>query len=175
MKKSHVALIFVVIVSLLAAYGLRRYSQRGPSFDNSIVNQTAPSFTLPALSRGEISLEDYKGKLVLLNFWASWCKPCRKEIPDFIKIQNKYKDKNFTFIGVAIEDKLKVESFAKTTGINYPVTYGAEEGYDISAKYGNKDGALPYTVLIDQNQKIIKASWGSLTEDQLEELINKNL
>jgi thiol-disulfide isomerase/thioredoxin len=175
MKKSHVALIFVVIVSLLAAYGLRRYSQRGPSIDESIVNQTAPAFTLPALSGGEISLDKYKGKLVLLNFWASWCPPCRAEIPGFIKIQDKYGEKPFSFVGIAIEDKEAVMKYSQEVGINYPTAYGVDDAYKVASAYGNPDGGLPYSILIDKNQKVLEVFYGFLSEERLEDLINKNL
>ncbi len=175
MKKSHIALVLVVVVSLLAAYGVRRYSQRDPFFDKSIVSKTAPAFILPALSGGKITLDDYKGKLVLLNFWASWCPPCRAEIPGFINTQNKYKDKPFSFVGIAIEDKDAVKKYSQEVGINYPTAYGVDESYKVAASYGNPDGGLPYSILISKDQKVLEVFSGFLSEGKLEELINKNL
>ncbi|WP_299878548.1 TlpA disulfide reductase family protein [uncultured Cocleimonas sp.] len=145
-----------------------------PAFTKGMVGKTAPAFTL-ASENGPVKLADYKGKLVLLNFWASWCPPCRAEMPGFIKTQEKYKDKPFTFLGVAIEDKDDVLSYAKEIGVNYPITYGTEDAYNVVNSYGNPDGALPYSVLISPEQKILHVFSGYLSEDKLEELIAQNL
>ena len=145
-----------------------------PSFSKGMVGKTAPAFVLSS-ENGPLKLDDYKGKLVLLNFWASWCPPCRAEIPGFIKTQEKYKDKSFTFIGVAIEDKADVLAYAKEIGVNYPITYGTEDAYKAATSYGNPDGALPYSVLISPEQKILQVFSGFLSEDKLEELITKNI
>ena len=145
-----------------------------PNISRSMVGKTAPAFTLSS-ENGPVKLDDYKGKLVLLNFWASWCPPCRAEMPGFIKTQEKYKDKPFTFIGVAIEDKADVLAYAKEIGVNYPITYGTEDAYKAVTNYGNPDGALPYSVLISPEQKILQVFSGFLSEGILEELITKNI
>ena len=146
-----------------------------PLFDGSVVGKKAPDFTLTQLNGGEMKLSDYKGKFVALNFWASWCPPCRAELPAFVKIQEKYQDKDFTFLGVAIEDKEDVERFLKEIPINYPTSYGVEDAYEVSTKYGNPDGALPYTLLINADQKIVESHNGQMTEDMLEALLKKYL
>ncbi len=146
-----------------------------PRFDGDIVGKTAPDFSLAQLNGGTMKLADYKGKLIVLNFWASWCGPCRAEMPTFVKIQNKYKDKNVAFLGVAIEDKENVENFLKEVPINYPTSYGVEEAYKVSAKYGNPDGALPYTLVIGPNQKILESFNGLVHETMLEKALNKHL
>ena len=96
-------------------------------------------------------------------------------MPGFIKMQEKYKDKPFTFLGVAIEDKEDVLSYAKEIGVNYPITYGTEDAYNVVSSYGNPDGALPYSVLINPEQKILHVFSGFLSEEKLEELITQNL
>lgn len=175
MKKSNIALIFLLIVGLAAAYGYRKYTQRGPSFTKGMVGKTAPEFKLPSSKGGEINLADYKGKLVLLNFWASWCPPCRAEMPGFIKLQEDYKGKPFSIIGAALEDKRSADKFADEIGVNYPYAYGLQVIQDRAAAFGNPDGGLPYSVLIGPDQKIISVYFGYISEKQLKQMIDENI
>lgn len=146
-----------------------------PELKKGMVGKTAPAFNLSRLSGGQLALEDYKGKLVLLNFWASWCPPCRAEIPGFIKVQDEYKGYPFTILGVAIEDKEDVATYAKEVSINYPISFGTEDAYNISGEYGNPDGALPYSVLISPEQKILYVFHGFLSDAKLVDLIEKHI
>ncbi len=175
MKKTHLAIIFLVFLGLTSAYAVRKYNQRAPVFTTGQIGKVAPDFNLPSATKGQIKLTDYKGKLVLLNFWASWCPPCRAEIPGFIKIQEEYKDKGFTILGAAIEDKKAVNIYMKDVGLNYPTAYGVEEVHKTAGDYGDPDGALPYSVLISKDQKILEVFAGFLSESKLKKLIEKNL
>ena len=152
-----------------------RDNGKQPVFGKGQVGKKATDFTLPSATEGEIKLSNYKGKLVLLNFWASWCPPCRAEIPGFIKIQEEYKDKGFTILGAAIEDKEAVNVYMKEVGLNYPTAYGIEEVHRIAGVYGDPDGALPYSVLISKDQKILEVFAGFLSETKLKKLIDTNL
>lgn len=147
-----------------------------PALDGEVMGITAPDFSLNQLSGGKMNLADYKDNLVVLNFWASWCGPCRAEIPAFNKVQKKYKDDGVVFLGVAIEEKEDVERFLTEVAMDYETSFGVEDAYEVSANYGNPDGALPYTLLISKkHQKIVASHNGQLHEDMLEEFINKNL
>ena len=116
-------------------------------------------------------LKQWRGKVVVLNFWAPWCPPCREEIPDFIKLQDKYRERGLVFIGVALDEKIKVQAFADEMGINYPTLLGEIEAVDLARKIGNRLGGLPFTVVIDRNGKIITSEVGGVTMARLEKIV----
>jgi len=173
MKKT-VLLLLIATIGLGTAYGVRKYLKYYTA-DTSRAGELVEDFSLPSLSGDDKKLSDYKGKLILLNFWASWCSPCRKEIPDFIKIQNKYKDKPFTILGISIEDKAPTEAYAKKIGINFPILYGEEKGIKVGKNLGLV--GLPYSMLLGKDRKIIAIypSYQTLDEARLSNDINKYL
>jgi thiol-disulfide isomerase/thioredoxin len=117
-------------------------------------------------------LRQWHGKVVVLNFWAPWCPPCREEIPDFIKLQEKYRERGLVFIGVALDEKIKVQAFADEIGINYPVLLGEMEAVDLARKIGNRLGGLPFTVVIDRKGRIVASEVGGLTMERLEKAVS---
>ncbi|MCK5918875.1 MAG: TlpA family protein disulfide reductase [Cocleimonas sp.] len=164
------------IVTILLTFLLSSCDKKPPSlFEFAKSGSPAKDFTLPTINGKEITLSDYKGKLILLNFWASWCPPCRFEIPDFIKLQTKYQDKGFTFIGVALEGLQDAKPYSEEVGINYPIGYGKKAGHMIATAYGDSAGALPYSVLIGRDQKIIAVFPGLLRPAKLSKAIEENL
>jgi thiol-disulfide isomerase/thioredoxin len=124
---------------------------------NASAANKAPDFTLPLSNGGELKLSEYKGKIVVLDFWATWCGPCRKGIPDLIEIQKKYKDK-VAIIGISLDTDTKsdVVPFIKRYGINYPVVYGNSE---VVRAYGNIQ-AIPTSFIVDQNGDVVDTHVG---------------
>lgn len=116
-------------------------------------------------------LKQWRGKVVVLNFWAPWCPPCREEIPDFIKLQDKYRERGLVFIGVALDEKIKVQAFVDEMGVNYPTLLGEIEAVDLARKIGNRLGGLPFTVVIDRNGKIVASEVGGVTLARLEKIV----
>ncbi len=140
--------------------------------DNS---SKAPDFTLTNISGEDVSLSDYKGKVVIVDFWATWCPPCRKGIPDLISLQNEYKDK-VKVIGISLDrenTKGGVPDFVDRMGINYPVVYFNDK---VINDFGGVN-AIPTTFIIDQNGNIVKKVVGlypkSEYENKIKELINE--
>lgn len=133
----------------------------------------APDFTLTNIENKKVSLSDFKGKVVLLNFWATYCPPCRAEMPDFVALQDKYASKGFSVIGISVDDDWQevLPSFVKTMKINYPILIA---NMKVLKDYGDIY-ALPATFIIDREQKIIKSYTGMVTQDEIEPVILKAL
>ena len=106
-----------------------------------------------------------------MNFWATWCPPCIAEIPEFIKFQKKYAKQGVQFIGIAIDQKSKVQTFAADVGMNYPVLLGDLAGIDLARRIGNAQGGLPYTVIVDRKGNIVTTQLGTLSHEKLEGII----
>jgi len=133
----------------------------------------APDFTLLDVNSKMVNLSDFKGKMVLINFFATYCPPCRAEIPDFIKLQDKYRDKGFVVVGISTDEDWKevLPDFIKRKGINYPVLIATSK---VIKDYGNVY-ALPTSFLLDKNHNIVKKFNGMVSESELEPLITQLL
>ena len=142
------------------------------SSDLNTDNKTAPNFKLTDVNGKEISLAQFKGKVVIIDFWATWCPPCRRGIPDLISIQKEFKNK-IAIIGISLDTDTKpqVVPFMKSMGINYHVVYGTNE---VVAAYGNIE-AIPTSFVIDQNGKIVAQHVGLTPKETYIEEINQLL
>ncbi len=129
----------------------------------------APDFTLPALVGGDsISLSDFEGRYVLLNFWASWCGPCRDEIPALLSLHWRLGDAAFTVLGVTVNDRPEdSRGFAREYGVNYPNVVGHERLYD---EYRLPPG-IPVTLLIGPRREVLATWTGPQTEQAFLEKI----
>jgi thiol-disulfide isomerase/thioredoxin len=131
------------------------------------------NFTLLDLDKNEVSLSDFQGKIVVLNFWATWCPPCRDEIPDFIEVNNLYKDKDVQIIGVSIDTDMKaLEDFVEEFGINYPTWVDGTIDH-VGPEWGIR--AIPTTFILDKNGEVMFKNVGRMTKDQLIEILEEVL
>lgn len=133
--------------------------------------QQRPEFSLPDQHGTLRHVTEWDNHVLVINFWATWCPPCRDEIPEFVEMQHKYGEQGLQFIGIALEKAEDVADFASEMGINYPILTGELEAIKIAEKYGNQHGALPYTVVIDRKQIIRHVQTGVLSRDKAEEVI----
>ena len=130
----------------------------------SVIGSLRPEFALPD-TEGQIhNIKEWDGKVLVVNFWATWCPPCRREMPAFIELQDEFGAQGLQFIGVAIDEADKVSEFMDTYGVNYPMLLGDLAAIDVAKKYGNRFGALPYTVIVDRQGKITFIRRGELTK-----------
>ena len=131
-------------------------------------------FTLKDMNGADVRLADLKGKVVLLNFWATWCGPCRLEIPWFVELQEKYRDQGFRIVGISVDDPPEaLPPFAKQFKINYPIVVGLDRE-DVQKAYGPIFG-VPITFIIDRNGRICKKHVGPASKQQFESEIKSLL
>ncbi len=123
-------------------------------------------FALESLDGGKHSLEDWKGKVIMMNFWASWCAPCQYEIPEFVQYQKTYGSRNLQLVGIGVDQKRKLANVARSLGINYPVlVLPPKDSRGLMSKWGNNSGIIPYTVVIASDGRIKYIHRGQMDED----------
>ncbi|MES1929474.1 thioredoxin [Salinisphaera dokdonensis CL-ES53] len=133
-----------------------------------------PDFSLPDLQGNPHAIGDYDGQVVVLNFWASWCKPCREEVPMLIDAQNEWGDEGLQVIGLAVDPPEAARDFAADYNINYPVLADPTEGARIQDRYtaeGTPAGVLPYTAIIDRDGHIVARIAGALNHAKLADIV----
>ena len=123
------------------------------------------------LEGGSKAIATWRGKVLVVNFWATWCAPCRKEIPEFVKLQERFGTRGLQFVGIAIDQPQPVGEFAREFRINYPLLIGGVEILGLMRESGNKSGVLPFTLIIDRQGKVASTHRGMLTEASLEAAI----
>ncbi|MEN9821009.1 MAG: hypothetical protein RL176_912 [Pseudomonadota bacterium] len=114
---------------------------------------------------------DWKNKVLVVNFWASWCPPCVEEMPALDKIQGEYDPKNMLIVGIGIDSPSNIRQFIETTIISYPIVLGGLGGNEINKMLGNPSGALPFTVVINPKGEIKSRKLGKISEDELRKMI----
>lgn len=124
------------------------------------------------LDGSQQSLTHLRGAVLIVNFWATWCTPCREEIPLFVRLQQEYAGKNLHFVGISIDQADKVAAFAKEFQINYPLVIAGMEGVELSRRAGNKAGVLPYTVVLDRQGRLATSLLGKVDEPRIRAAIN---
>ncbi len=158
-------MLAVLAAAILTGIYVR--SRRAPSEKTGIAKEhlLAPDFVLPQLDGTPLRLSAYRGKVVLLDFWATWCDPCREETPHFVELQQKYADRGLQVIGVSMDDSVEpVRDFYQQFHIDYPVVMG-------DAKTGEAYGGvlgLPITFLLDRDGRIVAKHMGSTKAETID-------
>lgn len=140
-------------------------SRRGSTPEDASILAEAQVTDLTGKRR---SLKEWQGRVLVLNFWATWCEPCREEIPAFMKVREKMFRSGVEFVGIAIDQAAKVAHFAKTVEVNYPLLLAGGDGLDLMRKLGNPSGGLPFTVVFDQAGRVSFRNLGALSGPKIE-------
>lgn len=180
MKKPALIVTIIAIASLSLVGGVYLNQQLAdrdkPTQGTPKQPTTSKSFKRPDYSLRDVEWKlrhasEWDGKVVMVNFWATWCPPCRREMPAFVKLQEAYRDKGFVIIGIAIDTLNDVVDFIDPLGMNYPILIAEQEGIPLMREYGNRLGILPYTVFIDRKGNIVHTHPSELSYQEAEALI----
>lgn len=174
MKRDPVVLIVVaMVISLMLVFGFNMARKPAPTEASSkaLTGQAAPDFTLQSLEGKTVHLSDYRGKAVVLNFWATWCAPCKVEMPWFVELQKKYGAEGLQLVGVAMDDATpkEIADFAKEMGVNYPILIGKEA---VGKAYGGVP-FMPETFYINRGGKIVENAFGLKSRSEIEDNMKK--
>jgi thiol-disulfide isomerase/thioredoxin len=129
--------------------------------------QTVPDLALPDLQGRMHHLAEWRGQRVLLNFWAPWCTPCRREMPALVAAQKRYGGDRVQIVGIAVDRPAAVRAYLRKVPVNYPVLIAADPSRDPGPSFGNSLGALPYSVLIEPDGRVADTHYGALQPAQL--------
>ena len=163
----------IAIMLIAGKHLAKRPSEANAAKGAPAPGAAAPDFSLEALDGKTIRLSDFRGKAVLLNFWATWCEPCRVEMPWFVELEKQYGPEGLQVVGVAMDDSGKdvVEKFAKEMGVNYPVLMGKEA---VGEEYGGVE-FLPTTFYVDRNGKVVSRVFGLKSRSEIEDAVKTAL
>lgn len=160
----------VAMLALAAGFGAAIW-HRQPGESESGAAEALLAAPLNDLQNQTGTLNQYRGKVLVVNFWATWCPPCREEIPHFIEIQQQANRKNVQFVGIALDNPSEVAGFVQEFAINYPILIGGINESEMMRALGNASGGLPYTLIYDRTGQLREKIIGGLDKSRLERLL----
>lgn len=166
-------LIVIAVLGYLLNLGYRHYFPSHPLETDSPQSSTEALFasSLADSSGKSQPVAQWQGKVLVVNFWATWCPPCREEMPELSRLHEKYNHRNVAVIGIALDDREKVQAFSAESPVNYPLLVGDIEAMNLASTLGNSQGALPYTVIVRTDGRIEKTFLGRVNLPILEKTL----
>lgn len=173
MTNANKALLIIVAITALAVGFIANTSKvESDVSSEQIVNAKLLTYKD---EQPESTIKDNLGELTLINFWASWCTPCREEMPMFQHMHDKFSQQGFQIIGIAIDTPDKAQPMLDSMGINYPILYAEKTGSVLMESVGNPNGLMPYSLLVDANGEIIEQKLGLVKEADIENWVDQHL
>jgi thiol-disulfide isomerase/thioredoxin len=164
----------VVVAALALAAGLH-FGQRRVDGDEAQARAALARATWTDDRGRTISPESLRGKVVVLNFWATWCAPCREEMPAFVRARRALENEPVEILGLAIDSPAPVSAFAKELGVTYPIVVLGADGIELMRALGNRPGGLPFTVVLDRAGEVRARHLGTLDQATIERLVREAL
>lgn len=172
--KQALSLAAVALVSLLAGIALYQFwFSAAPTGQNNEAGVPLDAIPLTALDGESSLLADWKGEVLVVNFWAPWCAPCRREVPTLVKLQQDHAEGGLKVLGIAFDGREQVAQFADEYRINYPLFLAGNRISMYNAALGNPSGSLPFTVVLDRDLKIRYQHNGEVTRAQLQTVLER--
>lgn len=159
----------ILALALLAAIagGWLQHASRQRHERSALIGQSLPPLVLNDLAGQRHALDEYHGRRVLLNLWASWCGPCRREMPALVETERRFGGQGTTIVGIAMDDAAATRAYLAAHPINYPTLLGKLDSPSTATQLGDQAEVLPYSVLLDEHGRVLAAHAGSLDAAQL--------
>ena len=167
MQSKYRLLIIIALALLSTVYVLKPFVFQTVNAPANVVLDAR----FNTLDGKEVALNAWQNKVIVLNFWATWCPPCREEMPELSKMQDQYKNQNLVIIGLSTDDLETTKTFIQTNPVSYPVLAGDMQAMNFAESLGNNQGVLPYTVIIDPNGHLVKTFLGRVNQTLLEKTV----
>jgi peroxiredoxin len=165
------ALILIILIGLVTAFFMSEKTIEQQDNESTTTELFATS--LPDENGDPQAISQWKGKIIVLNFWATWCPPCREEMPELSALNTEYQDRNVIVIGIALDEIGLIKSFNAENDISYPLLAAEDTGGNLAFKLGNTKSALPFTVIIKPDGTIANTYFGRISKELLEETLVK--
>jgi len=167
--KQNIFLIIAALIAVFAGMAFKKWHIEQQVAKQPMIKML--DFSLPDTQGVQHHISEWQGKILIINFWATWCPPCLKEIPEFINLQTELSTSNVQFIGIAIEDLEPVQQYLAKTPVNYPILIGGDAAISLSRQLGNIVNAVPFTLIVNPQGQVIHRHPGELSRKKLLEII----
>ena len=175
MLKKSLSIISYLTIVVILGLAVRHFATPINNKPTAISGAALFSTSLTDTQGIKQNLIQYKGKIIVVNFWATWCPPCREEMPELSLLQQEYQDKNVVVIGIAEDELAPVKEYLQSSPVTYPIFIADNENMNLGERLGNNKAVLPYTVIINSDGIVMDTFFGRITKELLENSIRNLL